>query len=65
MTRTATPSTSKDVVRDVTERKLGEAALRTSQSFLERTSEVAGVGGWQYDIVAQTLQWSRCDLPLA
>ena len=47
-----------DVVRDVTERKLGEAALRTSQSFLERTSEVAGVGGWQYDIVAQTLQWS-------
>ena len=47
-----------DVVRDVSSRKNAEAALRTSRAFLARTSEAAGVGGWEYDLASETLTWS-------
>ena len=46
------------VGRDVTERKLAELALQTSQSFLVRTGRVAGVGGWELDLASGTLTWS-------
>ncbi len=35
-----------------------ELALRDSESFLRRTGQVAGVGGWQLDLVSPTLTWS-------
>ena len=35
-----------------------EQALRDSESFLRRTGQVAGVGGWQLDLVSPTLTWS-------
>jgi len=38
------------VGRDITERKRAERALRASQAFLQRTSEVAGIGGWELDL---------------
>lgn len=34
------------------------AELRTNASFLERIGDVAGVGGWEYDVITQTLTWS-------
>ena len=47
------------VGRDITDRKRADRALRASQAFLQRTSEVAGVGGWEYDLATQELTWSE------
>ncbi len=46
------------VGRDVTDRKLAELALRESESLLERTGKVAGVGGWQVDLQTRAVSWS-------
>ena len=43
---------------DITERKQQEAALRKSEVFLGRTGKLAGVGGWELDLVKQQLVWS-------
>ncbi len=43
---------------DITERKMADARLRTSEAFLTRTGAVAGVGGWQLDLRTDVLQWS-------
>ena len=47
------------VGRDITERKRADRALRASQAFLHRTSEVAGIGGWEYDLRTKALTWSE------
>ena len=47
------------VGRDITERKRAERALRASQAFLQRTSEVAGIGGWELDLRTGELTWSE------
>jgi diguanylate cyclase (GGDEF)-like protein/PAS domain S-box-containing protein len=43
---------------DISERKKAEAALRASERFLSRSGEVAGVGGWEIDLVANVVNWS-------
>ena len=43
---------------DVTSRKLTEQQLRSSEAFLERASRVAGVGGWQVDLLTLEMPWS-------
>ncbi len=43
---------------DVTELKLSEVALTKSQEFLNRTGNLAGVGGWELDIPTGSLTWS-------
>jgi diguanylate cyclase (GGDEF)-like protein/PAS domain S-box-containing protein len=43
---------------DITDRKRQEEALRESRRFLDRTGEVAGVGGWEFDVVTERLVWS-------
>ena len=43
---------------DITERKHRAEALRKSEQLLNRTGEVAGVGGWELDLLTQTLTWS-------
>ena len=43
---------------DISQRKQAEAALRASQDFLDRTGRIGGVGGWEFDVAAQAVQWS-------
>ncbi len=47
------------VTFDITERKLQEEALRKSELFLDRTGRMAGVGGWEVDLVTGNVVWSR------
>ncbi len=43
---------------DITERKRRDEALRKSEALLNRTGEVAGVGGWELDLDTGTLMWT-------
>jgi diguanylate cyclase (GGDEF)-like protein/PAS domain S-box-containing protein len=43
---------------DISALKQQEEALRKSQSLLNRTGEVAGVGGWEMDLASGRLIWS-------
>jgi PAS domain S-box-containing protein len=45
-------------VEDVTEARAREARLRDSEAFLDRTGRVAGIGGWEVDLIDNTLTWS-------
>jgi diguanylate cyclase (GGDEF)-like protein/PAS domain S-box-containing protein len=47
------------VGRDVTERRQAELALEASQAMLARTGRIAGVGGWQLDLITGVLDWSE------
>jgi PAS domain S-box-containing protein len=47
------------VGRDITERKRADRALRANQAFLHRTSEVAGIGGWELDLRTGETIWSE------
>ena len=44
--------------RDVTERKRAERALRASETSLDRTGRIAGVGGWEMDLASGAIYWS-------
>ncbi|MBC7896944.1 MAG: PAS domain S-box protein [Cytophagaceae bacterium] len=46
------------VQRDITKAKAAEAQLRTSEQFLERAGEVAGIGGWEFDLRHGTATWT-------
>ncbi len=45
-------------VEDVTAAREREARLRDSEAFLDRTGRVAGIGGWEVDLIGNTLTWS-------
>jgi len=47
------------VTFDITERKLQEEELRKSELFLDRTGKMAGIGGWEVDLVTGSVVWSR------
>jgi PAS domain S-box-containing protein len=42
--------------RDVTERRRAMAAMQASEAFLDRTGRIAGVGGWELDLVRARLR---------
>jgi diguanylate cyclase (GGDEF)-like protein/PAS domain S-box-containing protein len=46
-------------VEDITDRKSQEASLRKSADLLNRTGALADVGGWEFDLVSGTLEWSE------
>jgi two-component system, cell cycle sensor histidine kinase and response regulator CckA len=46
-------------VRDATDRKQAEEALRHSRDLLDLTEQMAKVGGWELDVEGQILTWSK------
>ena len=46
-------------LRDITERKLADIALRDSEALLSQAGEMARVGGWKLDLATKKLTWSR------
>ena len=46
------------VILDVSERRRGEEALRSSQAFLDRSGRVGGVGGWELDLATLEIRWT-------
>ena len=47
------------VMVDITELKQAEAELSSLATILERTGEMARVGGWELDLLSGTLFWTR------
>jgi two-component system, cell cycle sensor histidine kinase and response regulator CckA len=47
------------IVRDITERRNTEAALRRHEAMLARTESIAHVGSWEWDIASDTVTWSK------
>jgi sigma-B regulation protein RsbU (phosphoserine phosphatase) len=50
---------SRSTVYDITERKLGEEALRESEANLNRAQEIAHIGSWHLDVARNRLTWSN------
>jgi len=44
---------------DITERKRTESDLKRSQTLFRQSQEVSGVGGWELDVIHQTLFWTH------
>ena len=44
--------------RDVTEEQLAEAELRRAREMQFKAGEIANVGGWELDLITQSLVWS-------
>ena len=47
------------VCRDITDTKRDRLALERTRNLLEQTAQLAQIGGWEVDLVAQTVTWSR------
>lgn len=45
-------------LEDVTAQRENEERLRASESFLDRTGRVAGIGGWEVDLLSGVITWS-------
>ena len=46
------------VMRDTNSLKAVERALRASQTLLDRTGRISGVGGWELDLATRVLRWT-------
>ena len=46
------------VLRDITERKTRERELERSEDLLNKTQRMANVGGWEYDLRTNEVQWT-------
>lgn len=46
------------VIRDITERKLAEEALRKSEAHLARSQEIGHLGSFEWDLVNREDEWS-------
>jgi len=47
-----------EIDQDITERSLQEKLLRKNEAFLEQTGTMAGLGGWEIDLVTKELNWA-------
>ncbi|MEM6845082.1 MAG: PAS domain S-box protein [Bacteroidota bacterium] len=50
---------TRGIFRDITQRKIAEDELKRTKKFLEQTSAVAGVGGWEVDLIQNTVFWTQ------
>ena len=46
------------ILTDITERKRTEEALAIRTALLDATQRLTKVGGWQYDVIRQTIVWT-------
>jgi PAS domain S-box-containing protein len=46
------------LVRDISEKSRQELALRKTKDLLNRTGQLAGVGGWELDLLTNEVTWS-------
>jgi PAS domain S-box-containing protein len=46
-------------ITDISSQKAAEAQLATSRDLLDRTGRIAGIGGWVYDLRAETVHWTE------
>lgn len=44
---------------DITKQKETEAALKRTQELLNKTNETAQVGGWEVDLLTQSISWTK------
>ena len=47
------------IVRDVTERRAAETALRESEAILNETGAIARIGGWKHDLTTGKATWTQ------
>ncbi|MDG6224145.1 MAG: PAS domain-containing sensor histidine kinase [Candidatus Thermoplasmatota archaeon] len=47
------------IIRDETDRKAMEEALRKSESLLNNTQRIARIGGWEYDVEKKAMFWTK------
>jgi PAS domain S-box-containing protein len=53
-----TPVAVEGIARDISERRRAEEDLRRTQESLTKAQEIAHLGSWDWDIVANELRWS-------
>jgi PAS domain S-box-containing protein len=46
-------------IKDITEQRMAEEAVRESEKFLRKAQEVAKIGSWQWDIEKDDITWSE------
>lgn len=46
------------ILEDITDRRADEERLRASEQFLDRTGQVARIGGWEVDLRTRQVRWS-------
>jgi PAS domain S-box-containing protein len=56
------------ILEDITDRRADEERLRASEQFLDRTGQVARIGGWEVDLRTRKARWSAqtrriCEVP--
>ncbi len=47
------------IIRDITERRKAEEALRKSEYILKQTQQISKVGGWEYDVGERLIRWTE------
>ena len=46
------------IIRDITERKKAEEALKKSETSLKKAQELGKIGNWEFDLKTQKIDWS-------